>query len=141
MKLLQNLLITNNAWIFFKLSFLSWKPSHISEWAWVWQSSRCRLRKCSLFVLLSAHLSSLAIIIELVEDLGHNNIVKHGEKTVLHNYLHDEDKGVREETIFLVFRWKIFLHESYQADEVVIKIEDWKQKFPDVCVKSFSRVL
>ena len=29
-----------------------------------------------------------------------NNIQKHGEQTVMQNYLHDEDKGVREETIF-----------------------------------------
>ena len=30
-----------------KSSFLSWKPSYIvSEWAWVWQSSWCHLRKC-----------------------------------------------------------------------------------------------
>ena len=57
------------------------------------------------------------------------------------NYLHDEDKGVREETIFLIFRWNIVLHDSYQGDEIVIEIEELKHKVPGACVKSFSRVL
>ena len=52
-----------------------------------------------------------------------------------------EDKGVTEETIFLIFRWNIVLHDSYQADEIVTEIEEWKQKVLGVCVKSFSRVL
>ena len=75
------------------------------------------------------------------DDLDCNNIQKHGEQTVLQNYLHDEDKRVREETIFLIFRSNIVLHDSYQADEIVIEIEEWKQKVPSVCVKSFSRGL
>ena len=75
------------------------------------------------------------------DDLDWNNIQKHGEQTVMQNYLHDEDKGVREETIFLIFRWNIVLHDSYQADETVTEIEEWKQKVLGVCVKSFSRVL
>ena len=73
--------------------------------------------------------------------LDSNNIQKNGEQTVLQNYLHDEDKGVREETIFLIFRWNIVLHDSYQADEIVTEIEEWKQKVLGVCVESFSRVL
>ena len=64
-----------------------------------------------------------------------------GEQKVMQNYLHDEDKGVREETIFLIFRWNIVLHDSYQADKIVIEIEEWKQKFPGVYLKRFSRVL
>ena len=76
------------------------------------------------------------------DDFDCNNIQKHGEQTVLQNYLHDEDKGVREETIFLIFRWNIVLHDSYQADEIVIEIEEWKQKVPGICVKlCFGRVL
>ena len=62
------------------------------------------------------------------DDLDWNNIQKHGEQTVMQNYLHGEDKGVREETIFLIFRWNIVLHNSYQADEIVTEIEGWKQK-------------
>ena len=59
----------------------------------------------------------------------------------MQNYLHDEDKRVREETIFLIFRWNVVLHDSYQTDEIVTEIEEWRQKVPSVCVKSFSRVL
>ena len=70
-------------------------------------------------------------------NLGCSNIQKLGEQTVLQNNLHDEDKGVREETIFLIFRWNIALHDSYQEDEIVVEIEKWKQKNPGVCVKSF----
>ena len=46
----------------------------------------------------------------------------------MQNYLHDEDKGVREETIFLISRWNIGLHDSCQADKIVTEIEEWKQK-------------
>ena len=59
----------------------------------------------------------------------------------MQNYLHDDDKGVREETISLIFRWNIVLHDSYLADEIVIEIDEWKQKVPGVCVKNFSRGL
>ena len=72
------------------------------------------------------------------DDLGCNNILKHGEQTVPQNYLHDEDKGVREETFFLIFRWNIVLHDSYQADEIVI---EWKHQVQGACVITFSRVL
>ena len=53
---------------------------------------------------------------------------KHGEQAVMQNYLNDENKQVREETIFLIFRWNIVLHDSYQANEIVTEIEEWKQK-------------
>ena len=75
------------------------------------------------------------------DNLDWNNIQKHGEQTVMQNYLHGEDKGVREETIFLIFRWNNVLHDSYQADEFVIEIEEWKQKVRSICFKSFSIVL
>ena len=75
------------------------------------------------------------------DDLDCNNIQNYGERTGLQNYLHDEDKGVREETIFLIFSWNIVLYDSHQADGIVIEIEEWKQKLPGVCIKSFSRNL
>ena len=115
-----------------------------SEWAWVWQSSWCHLRKCSLFLIFGSPVCTtliLTITVEMGDELGCNNIQKHGEQTVPQNYLCDEDKGVREETIFLIFRWNIVLHDSYQADKIVIEIEEWKQKVPGVCVKSCSRVI
>ena len=45
------------------------------------------------------------------------------------------------ETIFLIFRWNIVLHDSYQADEIVIEIKKWKQKVSGVCVKRIIRDL
>ena len=59
----------------------------------------------------------------------------------MQNYLYDENKGVRQETIFLIFKWNIVLHDSHPTDEVVTEVEEWKQKVLGVCVKSFSRVL
>ena len=70
-------------------------------------------------------------------DLGCNNIQKHGEQTVLQKYLHDEDKRVREETIFvLICRWNIVLHNPYQVELKNTEIKEWKRKVPGVCVKS-----
>ena len=69
------------------------------------------------------------------------NVQKHGVQTVLQNYLHDEDKGVREGSFFLIFRLANVLHDSYQGNEIVMEIEECKQKVPDDYVKSFSRVL
>ena len=58
------------------------------------------------------------------DDLGCNDIEKHGEQAFQQNYLHDEIKAVREETIFSIFLWNIVLHDSYQRDEIVIEIEE-----------------
>ena len=38
------------------------------------------------------------------------------------------------------FRLTIALHDSHQADEIIMEIEEWKQ-VPGNYVKSFSRVL
>ena len=61
------------------------------------------------------------------DDLGCNNIQKHGERAFLLNYLHDEGKEI--------------LHDSYQTNETDMEIEEWKQKVLDNYVKIFSRVL
>ena len=44
-------------------------------------------------------LESIVIINEMIEDLVSNAIQKYGEWQVLQNYLDDEGKEVREETI------------------------------------------
>ena len=44
------------------------------------------------------------------DDLDWKNIQEHGEWTVMQNYLHGDDKGVR------------------LADEIVTEVEEWKQK-------------
>ena len=56
------------------------------------------------------------------------------------NYLHGEDKGVREETDFLVFRWNIVLYDSYQGAAIVTKMEEWKPKVIK-CVRDISCIL
>ena len=40
-----------------------------------------------------------------------------------------------------ISRLNIVQRDSYQADEIVMEIEEWKQKVVDDYVKSFSRVL
>ena len=40
-----------------------------------------------------------------------------------------------------IFRLNIVVHDSYQTDEIVTEIEEWKQKVADKYVKSFIRVL
>ena len=69
------------------------------------------------------------------------NRKKHGAWAILQNYLHDEGKGYERRPIIFIFRLNIVLNDSYQADEIAMGIEDWKQKVPGDPVKSFSRVL
>ena len=49
--------------------------------------------------------------------------------------------GSERRPFIFIFRLNIVLRNSYQADEFVIEIEEWKQKVPDDYVKSFIRVL
>ena len=66
---------------------------------------------------------------------------KHEEREVLQNYRY-KGKGVKKETIYFIFRLNIVLRNSYQANEIVTELEEWKQKIPDNYVKSFMlRVL
>ena len=118
--------------------FLGWKPSRIvSEWDWVWQSYWCHLKKSwchqqsSLFSfldLLSAHLESLVIIIEMGGELGCNNIQKHGEQAVYKTTYMARVKGSEKRPFIFIFRLNIVLHDSYQVDKVVMEIEEWKYK-------------
>ena len=118
--------------------FLGWKPSHVvSEWAWVWKSCWCDLSKSwyhqqsSLFWflgLLSVHLESLVIIIEMGGNLGCNNIQKHGEQAVCKTTYMTRVKGSERRPFIFIFRLNIVLHDSYQVDEIVMEIEEWKYK-------------
>ena len=49
-------------------------------------------------------------------------------------------KGSERRLIF-ISGLNIVRHDSYQADKIVMEIEEWKQKVADDYVKSFSRVL
>ena len=50
-------------------------------------------------------------------------------------------KGSEGRPIIFIFRLNIVLHDSYQADEIVMEIEGWKQKVSGDPFKSFDRVL
>ena len=49
--------------------------------------------------------------------------------------------GSERRPFILIFRLIIVLCDSYQTDEIVMEIEEWKQKVPDDYLKSFGRVL
>ena len=72
-----------------------------------------------------------------------NNIQKHREQTTCKTtyMMRIKESERRLFFFFLICRWNIVLHDSYQADEIAIEIEEWKQKISGVCDKSFSRVL
>ena len=57
----------------------------------------------------------------------------------LQNSLHGE--GSERRPFIFIFRLNIVLHASNQVDEIVIEIEEWKQKVPGNYVKRFSRAL
>ena len=49
--------------------------------------------------------------------------------------------GSERRSFILIFRLIIVLCDSDQTDEIVMEIEEWKQKVPDDYLKSFGRVL
>ena len=59
----------------------------------------------------------------------------------LENYIHGKGKGSYRRPFIFIFRLNIVLHDSCQVDEIVMEIEEWKEKVPDNYVKSFRRVL
>ena len=50
-------------------------------------------------------------------------------------------KGSERGPFIFIFRLNIAQCDSYQADEIVMEIEKWKDKAANNYVKSFSRVL
>ena len=50
-------------------------------------------------------------------------------------------KGSERRPFVFISRLNIVQHDSYQADEIIIEIEEWKQKVAEDYVKRFSRVL
>ena len=52
-----------------------------------------------------------------------------------------KEKGSERRPFIFIFRLNIVLHNSYQVEEIVMEIEEWKQKVPGNYIKSFSRVL
>ena len=50
-------------------------------------------------------------------------------------------KGSEKRSFVFISRLNIVQRDSYQANEIVMEIEEWKQKVVDDYVKRFSRVL
>ena len=50
-------------------------------------------------------------------------------------------KGSERRPFIFNSRLNIVQRDSYQADEIAMEFEEWKQKVADDYVKSFSRVL
>ena len=50
-------------------------------------------------------------------------------------------KGSEKRPFIFISRLNIVQHNSYQTDEIVMEIEEWKQKVADDYVKNFGRVL
>ena len=50
-------------------------------------------------------------------------------------------KGSERRPFIFISRLNIIQRDSYQADEIVIEIEEWKQNVVDDYVKSITRVL
>ena len=50
-------------------------------------------------------------------------------------------KGSERRSFIFISGLNIVQHDSYQADKIVMEIEEWKQKVVDDYDKSFSRVL
>ena len=76
------------------------------------------------------------------DDLGRNNIQRETwrEKSFkITNMI--RVKGSERRPFIFISRLNIVQHDSYQADEIVMEIEEQKQKVADNYVKSFSRVL
>ena len=50
-------------------------------------------------------------------------------------------KGSEMRPFIFILRLNIVLRVSYQTDEIVMEVEEWKRKVPDDYAKSFIRVL
>ena len=73
------------------------------------------------------------------DDTSCNNIQKHGECAVCKTTYMTRVKGSEKRPFTFIFRSNIVLHDSYQVDEIVMEIEECKQKVPGNYVK--NRVL
>ena len=146
MRLLQNLVITDNV-RFFESLFLSWKTFFIGSDYVCHQ--KLFVRKCLSSATFTILIYRSPVCTPLISChyhwnrwwLGCNNMRKYGEWTVLQNYQHH--KGIKESkrrSFIFIFRLNIVLHNSYHADEIVTEIKEWKQKLPDDYVKIYSRV-
>ena len=86
------------------------------------------------FYLLSLSLKWVTV---LVATTNRNMESGQSRKTT---YMMRLKRSERRPFVF-IFKLNVVLCDSFQADEIVMEIEEWKQKVPSDSVKSFSRVL
>ena len=82
-------------------------------------------------------LLSLKYMMTLVETTERN--VERGKSCKITNMI--RVKGSERRPFIFISRLNIIQRDSYQADEIVIEIEEWKQNVVDDYVKSITRVL
>ena len=75
------------------------------------------------------------------DDLGWNNIQRETWREKSCKITNIRVKESERRPFIFISRLNIVQRDSYQADEIVMEIEEWKQKVADDYVKSFSRVL
>ena len=80
---------------------------------------------------------SLKYMMTLVETTERN--VERGKSCKITNMI--RVKGSERRPFIFISRLNIIQRDSYQADEIVIEIEEWKQNVVDDYVKSITRVL
>ena len=57
----------------------------------------------------------------------------------MQNYLHEKGKGSERRPFILIFRLNTVLYDSYQADEIVMEIGEWKyEKFQVTMSKALA---
>ena len=61
-------------------------------------------------------------------DLGCNNMQNHGEQVACKNTYMTRVKGSEKRPFIFILGLNIVLHDSYQVDEIVMEIEEWKYK-------------
>ena len=79
------------------------------------------------------------MITEMGGEFDCNNIQKHEEQADCKIIYVTRVKGSERRPFLFIFRLNIVRQDSYQVDEIVMEIEEWKQTFPGNYVNSFSR--
>ena len=88
---------------------------------------------------MSVHLESLVIIIEMGDDLGCNNIQKQVGQTVCKTTYKTRARRSERRPFIFISKLNIIMHDSYQTDEIVMEIEEWKyKKFQATMSKSLA---
>ena len=124
-----------------KSLFLCWKPSHLSEWFDSGKAVDAFSENALYFNFLVSCLYTFNLLLLLLKWVTTLAATTYRNMESRQSCRATYMMRVQIGDHFLIFRWNNVLHDSYQAYEVVIEIEEWKQKVPVICIKSFSRFL